>query len=294
MTTSAQMSKSNPLVAIGGITIATVAVTLIILGLTILSNNFEATQNVNVALTVPYFILGLVLFAKTQVDGVLLMTRLLASCNNDMQVMSVLTSLTLTNGAATIGMDGVYLTVSNCLWLLYFIIIIASCYLLQLAYEGYVELKEDENHNGIPDSEEGHTSTFKDKTLKQVAIIAFSELIILYGDGTAANLELLTPENYLSLNLAGVFGMFVLAVGAATIPREKVAAVAQNRLFHISGVIAFVVLSSLGFFESCKGAFVHYQLLGVGGFIGTIIAYILFLVLVLPKLNKEDVSEVKA
>jgi hypothetical protein len=275
MTTAhSEVSKSSPLLAIAGNTGATAIIGLLLFGLTLFSNTTGVTQHVEVTITGAAFALGLVLFLKTQVDGVLLMTNLLGACNADTQVASVITSLTFTNGVATFGMDAIYLTVSQCLWLTYIIITLASCYLLDLAYEAYKELNTDEDHDGIPDNEEGVNNTFKDKTLLQIATISFAELILLYGDGTAANLELLTPQNFLSLTMAGVFGQWVLGIVAALIPRQQFAALAQNHYFHVTGIIAFVILGGLGYFESATGLVHHYGTsYGVPIFVGTLLGY---------------------
>jgi hypothetical protein len=273
-TANSEVSKSSPLLAIAGNTGATVLVTGFILALILFSNTTGITQHVEISMTVPFFLLGLVLFMKTQVDGVLLMTRLLGACNSDAQVTAVITGLCLTNGVATLGMDGIYLTVSQCLWLTYIIITLASCYLLDLAYEGYLDLKVDEDHDGVPDNEEYQDKTFADKSLVQIGLISFSELILLYGDGTAANLELLTPQNFLSLTLAGLFGQWVLGVIAALIPREQFAALAQNHTFHIIGIVAFVALGGYGLFESSEGFIKEYNLqYGVAFFIMTLLSY---------------------
>jgi hypothetical protein len=293
MTVNAQVSKSSPILAIAGNTGATVMITAVILGITLFSNTIAATQNVAISMTTPFFLLGLVLFMKTQVDGVLLMTRLLGACNSDLQVTAVITGLTLTNGVATLGMDGIYLTVSKCLWLTFIIITLASCYLLDLAYEGYVDLKVDEDHDGVPDNEEYQDNTFANKTLIQIGLISFSELILLYGDGTAANLELLTPENFLSLTIAGVFGQWVLGVVAALVPREKFAELAKNHAFHIAGIVAFVALGVYGLFESGEGFTENYgNLYGFAAFGGTLLAYQL-IKFGISKFNN-NVSEVEA
>ena len=274
-TNSSPVSQSqSPMLALGGNVIASAIISAFLLGLTILSNSTGVTQGVEISLTVPFFLLGLLLFLKTQVDGVLLMTRLLGACTTDAQVAAVITALTLTNGFATLNMDLVYLTVSQCLWLTYIIITLASCYLLELAYEGYLDLKVDEDHDGIPDNEEYQDNTFAGKTLVQIGLISFSELILLYGDGTAANLELLTPQNFLSLTMAGIFGQFILGVVAALIPRQQFAALAQNHTFHVIGILAFVALGGYGLYESTEGFTEHYGMFyGVSLFVATLLSY---------------------
>ena len=272
--TPAVSSAQSPVLALTGNSIASALIAAFLLGITLLSNLTPITQNVEVSLTVPFFLLGLVLFSKTQVDGVLLMTRLLGACSTDAQVAAVITGLTITNGIATLGMDVIYLTVSQCLWLTFIIITLASCYLLELAYEGYKELSTDEDHDGVPDSEEYQDTTFVGKSLVQIGLISFSELILLYGDGTAANLELLTPENFLSLTMAGILGQFVLGVVAALIPRQQFAALAQNHTFHVIGILAFVALGGYGLFESGEGFTENYGLQnGLLAFVGTLLTY---------------------
>jgi hypothetical protein len=236
---------------------ATLLVTTLLLGFVLFSNSLNFTQHVAITLSGGAFVLGLVCFAKTQVDGVLLMTGLLGRCDNEVHVAAVIGGLTLTNGIATFGMDGLYVLVNAIVWLTLSIILFASSFLLELGYQGYKDLSVDEDHDGVADNEE-RTDSFKGKSVLQIAAISFALLIVLYGDGTAANLELLTPENFLSLTLAQVFGQFVLGICAALIPRQQFAAIAKNHTFHVVGIIAFIGLAGLGYFEGTEGFIEHY------------------------------------
>jgi hypothetical protein len=248
--------KSSAIPAIIGNTVATMAVSAVIMIFILFSNTVGFTQHVELVITVPFFVLGLALYAKTQIDGVLLMTRLLGQCTTDTQVAAVITGLTVCNGVATIAMDAIYVSVHSLVWLTAGIICMASLYLGELAYEAYKGLSEDQDHDGIADNEESPVSEFLGKTLLSIAITSFSALIVLYGDGTAANLELLTPANLLSFTLAGVVGQYLLGLAASLFPREKISELANNHWFHVLGIIAFVGLGAYGQFESIE-MFLH-------------------------------------
>lgn len=252
-------TKSSPMLAITGNTIATMIVSAIIFGFLGFSNGLSFTQTVATSVTAPFFTLGMFLYLKTQVDGILLMVKLLGNCTADQQVASVITALTICNGVATLGMDAVYVTVQGLAWLTFGIIAIASCYLFDLAWQAYVGLKTDDNHGGTPDNEQ--ISEFAGKSLIAIGMTSFSALIVLYGDGTAANLELLTPENLVSFTLAGIVGQYFLGLAAALMPQEAITSLAENHYFHLAGIIAFVGLGGYGDFESIEGFLKNYGFL---------------------------------
>jgi hypothetical protein len=265
--TSVSAQSSSPVLAVIGNTAATAVVTVVIVGLLLFSNSLTFTEAVELTISVPSFSFGLFLYGKTQIDGVLLMTRLLGNCQTNEQVAAVITALTVCNGVATLGMDAIYVTVQGLAWLTFSIILMASCYLLELAWQAYVDLKTDEDHDGVPDNEEARASEFEGKSLMAVAMTSFSALIVLYGDGTAANLELLTPANALSFTIASIVGQYLLGLAAALFPREKINALAGNHYFHLVGILAFLVLGVYGDYEGIEGFVESYGLVSGGAMV---------------------------
>jgi hypothetical protein len=267
MTTTQATTSNSPVLALIGNTAATAVVTVVIVGFLLVSNSLSFTQAVELTISIPSFSFGLFLYAKTQIDGVLLMTRLLGNCQSNEQIASVITALTVCNGVATIGMDAIYVSVQGLAWLTFSIILMASCYLLELAWQAYVDLKTDEDHDGTPDNEEARASEFEGKSLMAVAITSFSALIVLYGDGTAANLELLTPANALSFTVASIVGQYLLGLAASLFPREKINALADNHYFHLVGILAFLGLGVYGDFEGIEGFIESYGLVSGGAMV---------------------------
>ncbi|MGL4758527.1 MAG: hypothetical protein ACRCXZ_04275 [Patescibacteria group bacterium] len=225
-----------------------------IAGLCVLNNSMHLTPvTVDFSVQTANLILGLVLFSKTSVDGVLLMTNVISKSVNGNQVGAAIAATTIVNGLATALIGGLWLAVSDSPSLVYSIIIAASVYLLYLAYEGYMGLRshEDGEENTPKENYEGKSSL-------AVGLIAAADLALLYGDGAAANMELLSKVNFTSLTLGMIVGQFILSTAVLLVPKQKVDALASNFTFHVVGILAFVGLGLYGFYEAFEGISHHY------------------------------------
>lgn len=235
-------------------TLTTLVMSASLFGLMVLNNTLGLTNQISFSVNAVSFLLGLVLFSKTSVDGVLLMTTLITRCVTQVQIGWAIAGTTVVNTLAVEIIGGIWILVSDLPWLVYSLITLASIYLLYLAYEGYVEITSHHNEEG----EATEVTNFSNKSNTAVAAVAMLELSLLYGDGAAANMELLTPANFTSLMLGMVVGQLILSTIALLTPQETVVKLAQNTTFHIVGILAFLGLGVYGLYEAFEGVMTHY------------------------------------
>jgi hypothetical protein len=257
MTTVSNKATTLNVNALALNTLVTILVTVIISGLAITNNQLGLTSPIDLSLHFGSLVLGVALFSKTSVDGVLLMTQIISKSNTQLQVGAAVAATTLVNGIAVALIGGIWLIVEDCPWLVYTIIIVASLYLLKLAKEGLDALSDDKHHDAlITDTDQ--IAEYDGKTPLEVGTITALQLALLYGDGAAANMELLTKVNFWSLTCGMLIGQFILATVVLLVPKEQVDGIAENDLFHKAGIAAFVLLALYGFYEAGEGIWHNY------------------------------------